>query len=497
MASSTDVVDTLVSGQIAHPGSQVLAVARPCFKKHWLWVAALAGAFTIAIYMAGYWIALPMAIALAVLIISTNLRDGIPIALIYSMLFVSLFDNDSFTFNIMGLRGFRLSYPAIILLELCWLVSCIAPTGKRRKVWPGSSLVLFTVFLFIVVSLVYLTYEPVEAKLFALKYWLFVFLPLVIVPMYLGRARDEHLYPYLLSLIIFICIFGFVQAIGRISGGLNLFSAAQGGVGTNPVGFFSERTWFGLLAAFGLPILLFLREARKIGGVFFGMNFMILIVGVILSLSRNAYLGAVICIVLAACMGLRRPVVVATAILVAIVVLAFMAARLVSDSDSILAAPARSLADVWAAATEGNASSAGRLENFKTVMGRYQDGTYSWWGNGFAWDSETAMTVGGAMGAKSNNVFLFVFHIFGLHGLVLIFVLVSYCYRVALRHWRKYPKMKYVFIMITMWLIMAQFAPLHQYGISVMILCVILGMFISGRYEVSLMKRCDENSHTA
>lgn len=452
--------------------------------------------FVVAMKWCGYLIAVPLAIGVAVWFTIQNYQRRWPLALIYAAVFLALFDNKSFVWDAIGIKGaFRLAYLPLLGMVVFWLLSmCLSRKRSFCASLPALTVSL-TLIIWLLISLVFLIFEPLQAKLYSIKYWLFTFLPVVSISVYLGKTNDEHFYLYWLMLSVFVCLFGISQFIFRSFGLLDFLSPKQYGFANNPIGFFSERTWLGVMAVFGVAFLSYLREIRQFGVRTFGVCFSILFMAVILSYSRNAYMGLIIFFVMSIISGLKRTVALTVSLVLLVSIVALFLFWTAFDTSSLVSAPGQAVVKVASGFVNGNKSSFGRIENQSLVLQRYAGGYYYMFGNGFGWDvGIEGGGTGGAIGAKSNNVFLFIFHIFGFEGLIPVLVLLMYFYWVGFKRWRYSVRLKYALITFTMWLAMAQFAPLHQYGITVLLLGIILGLFIRGK---SAPWKTNENSISA
>ncbi len=438
----------------------------------------LIAAFTTVLAMGGFSSSFHLAAVSSLVVFALLLRAELLIAICGSALLLSLFDNEEFVYEVMGIDGFRLAYVPLALLLPCWLLSSPSRDTRVTGIPAAKAILIVAVFYFAIHSAVLVTVEPLTAKLWALKYWLFYYLPLLVIPACITRKRGELLIVLLVGLAVFVSAFGFLQYAANCSG----YSSFQlHYYNRSPEGFFSERTWYGEFAVLALPLLAYLD--RRWGVRWYVLCSSILVGAVLLSICRGAYLGLAVFFLL----GIGRGSCRILAVLAVLLSASFIAApNMDAGGGHGLSVLEDAVNRTFSRFSLNDGSSESRLEAIEMTLERYREGSYSIWGNGFTWDEyDDTSSAGTAIGAKSANLFAFVMHTFGAQGLLLLLILIASFYYHALAVRPRNDLLWFASVAMTMWLVMAQFSPLHQYANTVLVLAVIIGMFLRGCHERS------------
>jgi hypothetical protein len=429
-----------------------------------------------------FWLSLVIA---AIMLFQSIMRRDWSLGLIKVSLFLALFDNSIITPEIAS-APVRLSFISTPFL-LVYAALKVRSTMKR-----GTVPVLVCVFLLSLLHIIFFFFSDKSGVLYGIKYLFFTFAPMGAISFLLARnGKLSEVAIFFVKTGIFIGIFSLIQ-LATIRSGNFMFQPHV--IDLYPAAFFSERTWFGLYLAFCINFLFICLHQRRMKLFEFSACLALFVLGVLLSLSRNAFLALTIFVCCYPLLILPRenPERVRTLLwflafcLIAVLMLGLMSLALLdSASKNIFEVTLEAAATTINAFLDGNESGMGRLQAIEMTIGRYLQGEYSLLGNGFDWSYEKDITpiAGTAIGAKSANIFAFVLHIYGVLGLIIMIMLGFFLLRKAKRFQDK-ALSRLTLLSLLIWMVMAQFAPLHQYGISTTIFGILIGALITGRDAV-------------
>lgn len=424
------------------------------YKQHKLLIIMHTLIFIAALTVFGFYVSVPLSILFSIIIIFLNYKSfGFYNSITFGILYLLIFDSEIYTYTPFDFRAW---YP-LVLINISYLFFNFLKKGNNNI---SSIYYYFILFYFLVFSLGYLAIEDIVTKLHIIKYWIFsVGLIIVLVCFFVRMLKAEKkLLSYLLSLSCIVALWGGIQYVTAFLIGMsNNYKAPLGNNEMRPAAFFSETTWFGEYMAFSVILLLLAQAKFKFRS--YSLLFMFSF-GVLISLTRNAFLVLGLIILLELIFSLLS-----RTLKVRYVVL------IIGTCISI---------PFWIQSLEPARIMLLRFSNtFSSDNSRYQALISSWeliedsWllGVGFYWDLSMVTNEGTAFGAKSFNVFLMAFHIFGLIGLVLFLVSLSIYYsKLFISYFNKKHftsiNSKYSLIYLTCFLGVSMTAPLHQFPIG-------------------------------
>lgn len=430
------------------------------YKKHQLFIILHTLIFIVVLTVFGFYASVPLSIFFSIALIILNYRKfGFYNSITFGIIYLLIFDSEIYTYTALDLRAW---YP-LVLINISYL--CIH-FMQRKHNNISSIFYYFILFYFLVFSLGFLAIEDVVTKLHIIKYWLFsVGLIVVLVCFFMRMLKSEReLLSYLLSISYIVALWGGIQYFTAFLIGMsNNYKAPLGNNEMRPAAFFSETTWFGEYMAFSVILLLLSQTKFKFSSLSLLLLFLF---GVLISLTRNAFLVIGIIVLLQILFSLLSQ----KFKIRYLILLIGISISIPFGIQSL--EPARIMLL--------------RFSNtFSSDNSRYQAFISSWelientWflGSGFYWDLSMVTSEGTAFGAKSFNIFLMTFHIFGLVGLILFLVsLFIYYSKLFISFYSKRRltsvNSKYAIIYLTCFLGVSMTAPLHQFPIGMYFLAM-------------------------
>ncbi len=419
-------------------------------------------------YAASAWISGPQSAVFCMILASIILyvyfvskKLGLYQSLVLLIPFLVLFDSPLFAFTAFNLRiWYAIVVVGIIRKVILLLSGRVRFSGK--KIVPIVFFVVLSVFHFII--------DDQNGRLSNIKYWLFTIgAALILVadlkPVFIKQKR--FMLGYILAMIYFVTLFGLVQYAAVKTGLGQRFMLNPSTV--RPDAFFSETTWYASYALFGLILLFYYcTHYMKSTGFLLSLTF---IAAIFISNTRNAYLAIALVSLFAMLFfagRLHLPFSKHLAkgyflLLIVISIVISFVLPLVADT----------VANLQVKLSLQDASAMGRATGFTKSFQQISASPYL--GQGFNWSMEdTIQSAGTAIGAKSFNLFLQIFHIFGLLGLVPFVIIVGR--RLSWLGLRTIAlnslEYRYSFYFFLAFLSMSFFAPIHQHSAGVLFLAV-------------------------
>jgi hypothetical protein len=326
------------------------------------------------------------------------------------LIFLLLFDNDVLNFTDLKLRPWYFIITTLFILKFFKLMYLNPLTNINFK----FNLNFIAWFYFVYSSSIFLIIDDFEAKLFNLKYWFFSIGLIYSLHYFFKKSNIEigDAIKFWYFSILFSTIWGLIQFFGNIYG----FAGVQlqhDWFNISPSGFFSERTWYGQYAAIGiiLSFYYFILTSRKI----YLFLFILCCIGSIVSASRSALipLASSIFVYLLAFFAISKNFIYKFKIL-GYSTLLFLLITFINIGNDL------NIFSLINKFTSDKIGIDGRFEVFNMLLLNLQSNPFNYiFGHGFEWDESNTSSIGTASGAKASNIFLMIFHIFGIVGLIL------------------------------------------------------------------------------
>ena len=402
-----------------------------------------------------------MIVFMVIIILYNSTKVGVDTALTMAILYSTLFDSDYFTITSLKLR--------VWYILVLYLLAKLFFQNVLRKNWTvkNRELSIFVLMMFLL-SAVHFLFDNLDGRLSNIKYWLFSVGLYYLV--YKGLkpffvANRKRILDFLISLNVFISAYGVFQFIGVLAGfGPRVMYDY---LAIRPEAFFSETTWYGTYAAFGMVLIFLKYEEIKSNRILILLP--INLVGLILSATRNTYFMIIALvfwqILMFAAFGdvlrirkvFNRYVALLTIAILAIYVLNLEVINKYID----LILYKFQLKD---------SSATGRIDVIIASLKVIANNLF--FGHGFDFNPLTEVTSSGAsLGSKSFNLFLMIGHIYGLLGFLPFFGMIMYSmFKMLLKYVRTSDRyVKYAIILFTGYILMCMVAPLHQFPMGITI----------------------------
>ncbi len=419
--------------------------------------------FAIGLFLTGFQTSIILSACMGIFIILYNRKkiggwDSIALAIVYLM----IFDADIYSYTTFK---FRVWY--LLLLPL--LVHHLQRHHFFRKL-PKNGYT-FAFFFFGICILLRLITDPLDGKLSILKYLLFslgaIFVLKESFRSIVKTTGMKPLVDYFISLALFVGVWGILQFGANLSGIGAAFQADY--FNFRPSAFFSETTWYAEYLVFGLLFAYYNFQAthQKTYILFLPL----FLVGIVLSVTRNAFLALAMWCMTTFFLGLLRTKIKPLHPLLFIT--AGLAVGIIIYSSSYF----DSLVDLlWQKLSLMDDSAQGRIEAIQVSIGRIADRPILGHGFGFNPATDTIADSGTSIGAKHANLFLMIAYIFGLPGLLLLLYLIADMILKQSNRWIKSQNLesKYAVILLIAYLSISMFAPLHQFPCGMFIMAAIL-----------------------
>lgn len=378
-----------------------------------------------------------------------------------SVLFLVIFDNDILNWTDSKIRPWYFIVMLALLFDVCHGL-------MSKKILAINDFFAFYSFLyFFAMSVFFFFSEDLQSKLYIAKYWLFsvgiVYILLQLSKM--SKISLEDGLRFWQFTVLFSTLWGLLQFVGNVSGfAKDLLQHDWFNI--SPSGFFSERTWYGQYAAVGAILsFYFFIKTRNIIQLCMAI---LSLACVIISFSRSAVIP-----ILAAILGfllfiffskkiskkILYNLIVGIAVLVVVSLIEFE-----GGLDIFY------LFEKFHVAEEGIQ---GRIEALDLYLKSVQQNPYGYiFGNGFAWNESETSSIGTAIGAKSSNVILMIFHIFGFYGAILCVLLILNMLIKYILIVKRNPTAEAIlgFILFISFIGLSLVVPAHQYPSSLMVL---------------------------
>lgn len=392
-------------------------------------------------------------------------EEGIYSGLCYGTSVLLIFDSDAFVFTTFHLR---IWYAYMILFWIQYLLDLV---GGRIRFRP---LGLIATLYYLLMSAVWLCIDTVDGKLSDIKYLLFTVGLVLLFRTAFRRLTTEATTRFLRWLFfysLFLCTWGIVQYALRSSDAIQNIMFDYNNI--RPSAFFSETTWYGIYCLLGVILVGYLVAMRELRAVSI-LAIIPFVVGIVLSASRSALLGLVLCAggaLLFYLIGSNRGKLRRTTVLlfVSLAVGAWLLYPIAKPSIDI----------ILVKATLTDPSGAGRFEAYaRSLIDLSSAGPF---GLGFSWNPRDVTVTGTYLGAKSFALPFQVAHIFGWVGLALLAALVLHG---LLANFRARPygnEPKLAILLFAVFLMISMFTPIHQYPAGVLLAGVAVGLSASTR----------------
>ncbi|SNQ60932.1 membrane hypothetical protein [Candidatus Methanoperedens nitroreducens] len=167
--------------------------------------------YFIALSLWGFEASLYVLIAITIFIIAYNFKYvGLKNSLSLSIVYLLVFDSAFFSFTSFK---FRIWYPLLLIVMFLQIAEYLMRNDSKIKLKKNSVFIYSVVLLLLAYSFIYFIFETTEFKLHIIKYWLFsVGLIIVLFNSFKTFERNYvRLLDYLISIFVFVCIWGLIQ----------------------------------------------------------------------------------------------------------------------------------------------------------------------------------------------------------------------------------------------------------------------------------------------
>lgn len=392
--------------------------------------------------------------------------------------YLMLFDNDKiFAYTSLKLRVW---YVLVIILIFYHVLKSVN-NAKKTKL---SIELCLIIFLFILVCCWFIV-DTYNGKLSIIKYMLFsvgsIYVLLKSFKSISLKVGTERLLDYFISLVAFVATWGIVQFVMNILGHGSPYMFDFYNI--RPSAFFSETTWYAEYSFFGLIFL----SCKSVvyNNYKYNFLFVLIVISLVLSATRNAYLSFVVFGGGMMFLNLLRGKIYIPKFRYIIICLGILVGVLSIFQDQINFICNKFM--------NLDNSSQGRLYAINTSWNSFLESPI--WGYGFSFDQtkDSIGISGTSIGAKSFNLFLMLLHIFGLSGFIpFLLLLLAFFTKNAYKYRAGNQFSRYAFLFLSIFLSMSMFAPLHQYPFGMYIVAVAL--FFSSKIKYD--EDCVRNSVT-
>lgn len=442
----------------------------------YLFAAVNVAIYVLLLSVLGFHIAPYIACVLAVFVFLYNLRFvDVPSSLCLSILYLLVFDSAAFTFTDFKIRMWYLSLLFLIPYYLT----------RRFSLKNNTIVFLFLISVLFLFSCYYLLVDDFTFKLHIIKYWVFSIGLIYVLSQFFKRTNHPVLIlGYLLSVILFVAIYGLVQYVYNTRGNFNLINT-HGNI--RPEAFFSETTWYAeyLILGFFVVYLLIRIEKRQLYFFFFPLFLLALLI----SATRNAFLGLVVLVFFESVFFLLlkkvKPRVTTSGLFVFMVFVCVGIGVIVNYSDTIVD---QVVVVVNRFDIKNDASGRGRIDAFKTSFDMMR--ATPAFGHGFYWTEDVVSGVGNsAVGAKSFNLIFMIYHIFGPVGFTFFAGIVLLYFYLLMASIFRSPNLflRCAFYVFLIFFMMSMFAPMHQYPIGMLFVAFSIFLYKLGLNEKYLL----------
>jgi hypothetical protein len=412
-------------------------------------------------FSASLWV---MAAVMVFIVLYNTPRAGFVNAIVLAIIYGLIFDSDVFSLTY---YKFRLWYFLLLLVVYYRVITYLRNRDiLHRKVSREQMVVSGCVICLFLLSAVYFLLDPFIFKFHNIKYWLFYVCLIIVLYGFFKdfSCRRVELFDYLISIAAFVAIWGIIQFVFNLRRVPNYMYDYSN---IRPSAFFSETTWYAEYLVFGLFLVLLRVSISHSYQLLILTPFFIS--GIVLSATRNAYIGLLIFVVFSVVYVLLRQKVAIGLIfnryvLVAVVVI--LTTALVFKGYTITY-----INHILYKFTLSDPSAQGRMKAFEISIKDFSSSPV--FGQGFGW-GQAGKGTGVAVGAKSFNLFFMILHIFGVIGFIpFAFLIILFYIRTIYGCLIKQSLFaRYSLIMFTTFLAMSMFAPIHQYSFGMYVVAM-------------------------
>ncbi|PMO71084.1 hypothetical protein [Vibrio splendidus] len=391
-------------------------------------------------------------LVLAVLSLWPYIKGGL---VVYTSLVVLLCIEYDVSYNI------RLWHPIVLALLAYYLLNNVS----RMKI----SIKYFCFFsYFIGISVLWVIFDPFYFSMVNFKQWFF-YVGLTFV---LFSLSKEKYYEKLLiaTIVVFaLCFLGIIQYLINVNFGVsgNLLYPNIPNLELRPVALFSETTW---LSEFSLIFLVvswffFIKSGRK----FFLYACFVFCYVVIITNTRNTYVAMLMLFTFSCALSIytsrvNSKLIRYFTILAIILLIPMIGSGMLTDYFDAIFARFKSID-----------SSSGRVLAFNLSFEKLGTGINLIFGSGYYWDQTFQAGFGTSIGAKSFNLLLMILHIYGVVGLCLFLLIVTFFILEGMKKCKLYSmdNCRYSLYILVLYLSISMFAPIHQYPAGAFILLLV------------------------
>lgn len=419
--------------------------------------------FAIGLLIAGFNASIFIAIFMCIFIIMYNRKKiGLENSMALAISYLMIFDAETYSYTPLKLRIWYILLIPLLILKL-----------KQHNFFikqPKNLNSLIFIFFGVSITMRLIT-DPIDGKLSIIKYLIFSLGAIfVLKESFRSIAKItglKQLTEYFVSLAIFVGTWGIFQFFANILGMGSSFQADYYNV--RPSAFFSETTWYAEYLVFGLVFAYYNFQTSNKNSYLLLMP--IFLIGIILSVTRNAFLAIAMWIFTTFVLSLLRTKIKPIHPLMLISILIGMGIIIYysSNFDFIV-----NLLKNKLSLTDSSAQ--GRLDAIQVSISRILKNPIFGHGFGFNQITDTIAESGTSIGAKHANLFLMIAYIFGIPGLILLLYTItnfivrqSYKWINSANH-----ESKYAVILLIIYLSISMFAPLHQYPCGMYIIAATL-----------------------
>ena len=403
---------------------------------------------------------IPVSILITTFVVAYNWKRSSINAVGMGILYSLLFDSDIYSFTTMNLRVWYL-----LLLGVYLGLAVRNARGTKGALSLRALVANIPVILLLGMSLVWLVVDNGEGRARNIKDWLF-YVGLIYALYHefkrVERKDLKRFLDYLLSLVVFVCLWGIFQLVMNTRGVGMRYMLNYSTI--RPSAFFSETTWYAIYVLFGGFVLLL--RYRLYGKRSLLLVLPLYAAGIFFSANRNAMIALGVVVALnVAFIILGGPILFRSTFRngYLYIVLAASAVTLIAGW-SLITIYAGLIASKFNVATDP--SGVGRII---ATQNSFQEIARSpVIGSGFAWYPDQVTSVGTFTGSKSFNLFFMIQYIFGLVGLVPFLGMLIWFFleRVLLYARTGDVLQKYGFLIVASFVSMSMFTPLHQHPIG-------------------------------
>ena len=338
----------------------------------------------------------------------------------FSILYLVVFDNDELNLTELKLR------PWYLLIMFSLIPACFKFSIKFNKMYFKKENVITLILMsyFFIESISFFIIEDSSSRMYIFKYWFFT-VGLLIVLFFLFNYSNLNIVDALeiwYFTVLFATTWGLIQFIGNILGFAH-DKLQHDWFNVSPSAFFSERTWYGQYSSLCLVLSFFFYSQSR--NLIYILLSIISLFCTVLSFSRSALIPLICAAIVFLFInfyvhGIKQNFLKHLTFTIIISLGIALVLALATDLDFFL--PFLEKFDM------DDTNIQGRFEALDIFYLNFINDPYSYiFGNGFKWDDSQVSSIGTAVGAKSANLFLMVFYVFGVFGFIIsIYIFIKY-----------------------------------------------------------------------